>query len=76
MGKTSSKMDAYGKVGRCKTDFKPEDLKGRVCYGGLDLSSTTDITAFILVFPPIEGMTTITYCLISGYQKKHATKSR
>jgi phage terminase large subunit-like protein len=27
-------------------------LKGRTCYGGLDLSSTTDITAFVLVFPP------------------------
>jgi phage terminase large subunit-like protein len=27
-------------------------LQGRVCYGGLDLSSTTDITAFVLVFPP------------------------
>ena len=23
-----------------------------MCYGGLDLSSTTDITAFVLVFPP------------------------
>lgn len=30
----------------------PADLKGRVCYGGLDLSSSTDITAFVLVFPP------------------------
>ena len=29
-------------------------LKGRTCYGGLDLSSTTDVTAFLLVFPPIE----------------------
>lgn len=28
------------------------DLHGKVCYGGLDLSSTTDITAFVLVFPP------------------------
>jgi len=27
-------------------------LEGRVCYGGLDLSSTSDITAFVLVFPP------------------------
>ena len=27
-------------------------IEGRVCYGGLDLSSTTDITAFVLVFPP------------------------
>ena len=29
-------------------------LEGRVCYGGLDLSSTSDITAFVLVFPPEE----------------------
>jgi len=27
-------------------------LLGRECYGGLDLSSTGDITAFVLVFPP------------------------
>ena len=27
-------------------------LKGRECYGGLDLSSTGDITAFVLMFPP------------------------
>lgn len=27
-------------------------LKGRECYGGLDLSSTSDITAFVLAFPP------------------------
>ena len=31
-----------------------DDLEGRVCYGGLDLSSTTDITAFVLVFPPLD----------------------
>jgi len=36
----------------CKFDFTPEFLKGRLCYGGLDLSSTTDITSFVLVFPP------------------------
>ena len=29
-----------------------EALKGRDCYAGLDLSSTGDITAFVLVFPP------------------------
>jgi len=29
-------------------------LRGRTCYGGLDLSSTTDITAFVLVFPPLD----------------------
>ena len=36
----------------CNFPVDPESLKGRVCYGGLDLSSTTDITAFVLVFPP------------------------
>jgi len=29
-----------------------ESLRGRECYGGLDLSSTGDITAFVLMFPP------------------------
>lgn len=29
-----------------------ERLKGRDCYGGLDLSSSGDITAFVLMFPP------------------------
>lgn len=38
----------------CAFKVDPEDLKGRVCYGGLDLSSSTDITAFVLVFPPID----------------------
>jgi phage terminase large subunit-like protein len=38
--------------GKCSFAVDPERLKGRQCYGGLDLSSTTDITAFVLVFPP------------------------
>lgn len=29
-----------------------EALRGRECYGGLDLSSTGDITALVLMFPP------------------------
>lgn len=29
-----------------------KSLEGRECYGGLDLSSTGDITAFVLMFPP------------------------
>jgi phage terminase large subunit-like protein len=37
---------------RCAFAVDPEELKGRICYGGLDLSSSTDITAFVLVFPP------------------------
>jgi phage terminase large subunit-like protein len=30
----------------------PDRLRGRKCYGGLDLSSKLDITAFVLLFPP------------------------
>ena len=38
----------------CAFPVLEDDLEGRVCYGGLDLSSTTDITAFVLVFPPLD----------------------
>ena len=39
---------------KCAFAVNLEELEGRVCYGGLDLSSTTDITAFVLVFPPTD----------------------
>ena len=38
----------------CAFPDSEDELEGRVCYGGLDLSSTTDITAFVLVFPPLD----------------------
>ena len=38
----------------CNFPVDEKELEGRVCYGGLDLSSTTDITAFVLVFPPLD----------------------
>ena len=38
----------------CAYPVSEDDLEGRICYGGLDLSSTTDITAFVLVFPPLD----------------------
>lgn len=31
------------------------ELTGKKCYGGLDLSSTIDLTAFALLFPPQDG---------------------
>ena len=37
---------------QCDGAAPAEGLAGRTCYGGLDLSDTTDITAFVLVFPP------------------------
>lgn len=43
-------MDKWDK---CAFAVNEDDLRGRVCYGG-DLSSTTDITAFVLVFPPLD----------------------
>ena len=36
----------------CNFPINEDELQGRVCYGGLDLSSTTDLTSFALVFPP------------------------
>ena len=33
--------------------FDARMLEGRTCFGGLDLSSTSDISAFVLVFPPL-----------------------
>jgi len=44
-------MDKWDK---CAFPVDAEKLRGRTCYGGLDLSSTTDITAFVLVFPPLD----------------------
>ena len=39
---------------KCAFAVNPEELEGEICYGGLDLSSTTDISSFVLVFPPNE----------------------
>ena len=45
------KMEQWDACGR-----ELPDLTGRECYGGLDLASTTDVAAFVLVFPPpIQG---------------------
>ena len=33
-----------------------EALRGKKCFGGLDLSTTTDLTAFVLIFPPQDGL--------------------
>ncbi len=38
-----------------KHTIDPEQLRGRQCWGGLDLSSTTDLTALILLFPMDDG---------------------
>lgn len=52
--KQSVRWMPMDKWDECAFPIDMESLKGRVCYGGLDLSSTTDITAFVLVFPPLD----------------------
>lgn len=38
-----------------KADISPDFLRGRKCYGGLDLASTKDTSALILLFPLDDG---------------------
>ena len=40
----------------CDAGMDPADLVGKTCYGGLDLSTKIDLTAFVLVFPPQDGL--------------------
>ena len=35
-----------------------EHLAGKTCYGGVDLSTSKDLTAFVLLFPPQPGLET------------------
>lgn len=37
---------------KCNSSVDAEDLRGRECYAGLDLASTQDLAALVLVFPP------------------------
>lgn len=46
----------WGPSSRAERDEWLQKLRGLRCFGGLDLSSTTDLTAFVLLFPPQEGL--------------------
>lgn len=52
--KQSLRWMPMDKWDECVYPVNEEDLLGRACYGGLDLSSSIYITAFVLVFPPID----------------------
>lgn len=45
-------MHAYD---ACAVQYTEADLYGRQCFAGLDLASTQDVTAFVLVFPEEDG---------------------
>lgn len=50
--KQSTRWMQMEKWDACGFPVDEKELLGRECYGGLDLSSSIDITAFVLVFPP------------------------
>lgn len=38
----------------CGSLYNEKALEGRKCYGGLDVSATQDVSAFVLMFPPLK----------------------
>ena len=50
--KQSTRWMQMEKWDACAFPADEREVLGRECYGGLDLSSSIDITAFVLVFPP------------------------
>lgn len=46
----------WGPSAKAEREEWIKQLIGKKCYGGLDLSTTTDLTAFVLLFPPQEGL--------------------
>jgi len=56
-------LDAWDRCKGTKTIEKwAEDLRGQPCFAGLDLSSTTDLSAFVLYFP--ENKVCLCWCWI------------
>lgn len=41
---------------KTRGDWGVAELVGKRCYGGLDLSSTKDLTGLVLIFPPQDGV--------------------
>ena len=51
--KSLSRFIPMDKWDACNAPIDLESLKGRPCYGGLDLASKNDLAAFVLIFPPV-----------------------
>ncbi len=52
--KQSVRWMPMDKWDECGGSIDLSALQGRACYAGLDLSSTSDLTTLVLVFPPAE----------------------
>lgn len=44
---------------RCSSRFDPEELSGRDCFAGIDLSGVGDLTGYTLTFPPVSPGETV-----------------
>lgn len=50
----------------CGDDVDLDDLRGRPCFAGLDLASTTDVAALVLVFPHEGTYTVVPHFWVPG----------
>jgi phage terminase large subunit-like protein len=48
----------------CQAPIDRAALRGRRCWVGLDLSSTTDLTAMVAVFPSADGFDVLSECFV------------
>lgn len=39
---------------QCEANFSRDELKGRLCFGGLDMAATSDVATYALFFPAME----------------------
>ncbi len=53
----------------CSTTIATDDLLGQKCYAGLDLASTTDVAAFVMIFPECENAV-LSYFWVPGDNAK------
>lgn len=54
----------------CREDFTMESLEGAPCYGGVDIASTKDLTAFALFFPASGTVLTWFWCAAEGAEER------
>lgn len=53
---TSSVWISQNYIEKTRLHISDDILQGKICYGGLDLASTRDICAFVLIFPVQSGI--------------------
>ncbi len=58
---------------KCCEEVNPKDLEGESCYGGLDLSSTTDLTSLVLFFPDSGAILPYFWLPSDGLKEKEIT---